>query len=94
MDRLTMDSIAAVNAGMTYGKWKALHPHTEVENEVLDADVKLCEICGEPILKRNGGSGGQRRKYCSIECSAEANVIKNREFKRRQRERMMENGKI
>ena len=93
MDRLTQDSIAAQRAGMTYGKWKALHPHTEVI-EVLDKDAKLCEICGRPILKRNGGSGGQRRKYCSIECSIEGGVIRNREFKRRQRERMIANGKI
>lgn len=87
LDRLTRDSISAEKAGMSYGKWKVLHPHTEEKVEVLDADVKLCEICGEPIPSR-------RRKYCSIECSIEANVIKNREFKRMQRERMMANGKI
>lgn len=92
MDRLTMDSIAAQKAGMTYGKWKALHPYTSGDY-VLTENVRICEICGKPIAKRSG-TGKGRKKYCSIECAAEANVIKNREFYRRRKERLMENGKI
>ena len=99
MDLLTSDSIATRRAGMTYGKWKALHPHTEVneeneENEVLDKDAKLCAICGKPIRRRDGGSGSLRRKYCSPDCAYEGTVVKNREFARRKRERLKANGKI
>ena len=72
MDRLTSDSIAAVNAGMTYGKWKALHPHTEVKNEVPVKGAKPCKVCGKVIPKRASTSGRQRKLYCSSECAYEA----------------------
>lgn len=68
LDRLTIDSISAEKAGMSYGKWKALHPHTEVD-EVPDADTRLCKVCGKPIRNM---SGGKRRLYCSNECAYEA----------------------
>ena len=68
MDRLTMDSIAAQRARMTYGKWKALHPHTEVV-VALDADAKLCKICGKPFGLRVKGAGGRNQIYCSPECA-------------------------
>lgn len=32
-DRLTADAIAAEKAGMSYGKWKALYPHTPEPEE-------------------------------------------------------------
>lgn len=77
LDRLTMDSISAEKAGMSYGKWKALHPHTEVV-EVLNADETLCKICGCVIQKRSSTSGRQRRSYCSDLCSYEAVKIRER----------------
>ena len=99
MDRLTMDSIAAVKAGMTYGKWKALHPHTEEDIEVPDEieepvkEVKLCKICGEPIINfRVRGSGGRKKLYCSRECAYEA--IKERERARYHKREDKANGKI
>ena len=33
LDRLTRDVLAAEKAGMSYGKYKALHPHTPEEDE-------------------------------------------------------------
>lgn len=33
LDRLTRDAIAAQEAGMSYGKYKALHPHTPEEDD-------------------------------------------------------------
>lgn len=93
MDRLTQDSIAAQRAGMTYGKWKALHPYTEEKIEVLDKDVKLCKICGEPIINfRVRGSGGRRKLYCSRECAYEAVKIRERERYHKREEK--EDGKI
>ena len=93
MDRLTMDSIAAQKAGMSYGKWKAMHPHTG-SDYLPDEDVKLCVICGKPLPTTRVGSGGKRKKYCSPGCSYEANVIKNREFYQKRKERLMADGKI
>lgn len=75
MDRLARDSIAAAKAGMTYGKWKALHPNTEEGNI---GPEKLCKICGRVIPTRHRGSGCQRRLYCSIDCAYEAQVESNR----------------
>lgn len=98
MDRLTKDSIAAVKAGMTYGKWKALHPHTEEkvavsdEIEAQEKEVKLCKMCGKPFNIRVKGSGGQNRLYCSRECAYEA--IKERERARYHKREDKANGKI
>ena len=89
LDRLTRDSIAAEKAGMSYGKWKALHPHTDEKVEVLDADVKLCKICGKPICNK---IGGKRRLYCSIECSYEA--VKERERARYYKKEVTADGQI
>lgn len=33
MDNLTRDAIAAQKAGMSYGKYKALHPNTRDDDE-------------------------------------------------------------
>ena len=32
-DNLTRDAIAAERAGMSYGKWKAMHPYTKKDWE-------------------------------------------------------------
>ena len=104
MDRLTRDSIAAQRAGMTYGKWKVLHPHTEEDavpdeieapgkNKAKPREVKLCKICGKPIINfRTKGSGSQKRLYCSRECAYEA--IKERERARYHKRGDKANGKI
>ena len=78
---------------MSYGNWKALHPHIEVDEELYDDDTPRCKVCGDVIQKRSSTSGRQRRLYCSSQCSYEAVVIRNREFARRKRERMMADGK-
>ena len=91
-DRLTMDSIAAQKAGMSYGKWKALHPHTEVEEpDVLNEEPKrLCKICGQEIPE-------YRHKlalYCSEECKYKRYLESQRDHCRKYRERMMADGKV
>ncbi len=87
MDRLTMDSIAAMKAGMSYGKWKALHPHTDVP--MVDEGLPRCKICGKVIIKRFG------KLYCSDICAYEAQKIRAREYNRRKKERsLMENGQV
>ena len=92
MDRLTRDSIAAQRAGMTYGKWKMLHPHTEEEVEIPGADAKLCKICGKPFYIRTMGAGGKNRLYCSRECAHEARNEKQRSRYRKKGDKA--NGKI
>ena len=91
MDRLSRDATEALKVGMSYGKWKALHPHTaEEEIEVPDQRKlvdKFCEICGAQLDKAT-------KRYCSPEHSYEAKKARCREYIQRKRERMMADGKI
>ena len=81
MDQLTRDSIAAQKAGMSYGKWKALHyrpevipvavvePEPVVVPEVKQTPERICAICGEKLPRGRRSDA----KYCSPFCHAEAN---------------------
>lgn len=90
MDRLTLDCIAAQKAGMTYGKWKALHPCTEEGiAETPKKEVKLCQNCGKEMSNCYKG-----RLYCGEECAYEAKMERAREFRQRKKERMMASGKV
>lgn len=79
---------------MSYGKWKALHPHTEVKEEQDDDNVLRCKICGDVIPKRSGTSGRQRKTYCSMQCSYEGHKARERLYSQMKKERMMADGKI
>ena len=69
MDRLAMESAAALKAGMSYGKWKAMQPRVEVDVQGIKTDKKAkagrtCRSCGKEIpLNANGN-----RRYCSNFC--------------------------
>lgn len=70
-DRLSMDSSAALAAGMSYGQWKVLHPHTDYEEPGHKrkrkpkrvAPMIKCEVCGAMFESHYG------RKYCSEACT-------------------------
>lgn len=85
-----MDSIAAMRAGMSYGKWKALHPHTDMEVPQVDDSLPRCKICGKVMPKSS-----HNRLYCDDICAYEAQKIREREYARRRKERsLMENGQV
>lgn len=76
LDRLTRDVLAAEAAGMSYGNYKAAHPHTpdeddEDEEEIVappapvgPVKVRICEECGtEFTLGRQS-----EKKFCSDRC--------------------------
>ena len=91
MDRLTLDCIAAQKAGMTYGKWKALHPHTSeaVATKTPTKCARLCSVCGMEIPSSYHG-----KLYCGEECAYEAKLARTREYNLRRKERMMANGNV
>lgn len=65
MDRLAMAASAALAAGMSYGKWKALNPNWEPPKEKPPEKIKgYCKCCGTPIP-----ADSKRFKYCSDECA-------------------------
>lgn len=74
LDRLTRDAIAAEKAGMSYGKYKAMHPHTPDEGEEapeppkpkVDPDKyeRVCTVCGKTFYLRTK----VHKKYCGDYC--------------------------
>lgn len=73
-DRLSRDAMAAQAAGLSYGKYKALHPFTgepELVEIELDDDRRelTCQYCGKIFLAYGHEV---RRKYCSDECRDKA----------------------
>ena len=91
LDGLTLDSIAAMKAGMSYGHWKSLHPHTKamygLEPVQDDHDYPRCKICGKAIYMKK-----TNRVYCSEECAYEA---QKQACNRRRAERSLrENGQV
>ena len=85
MDKLAQDAAAALAAGMSYGKWKALHPQTVAEkpeaDEVPDG-WKMCKYCGKHFKPSNSG-----QRYCDIQCQKATQRIRDREYKRKQAEK-------
>lgn len=84
LDRLTRDAIAAQEAVMSYGQWKALHPHTPDEDEEPETDEDAGKIKKPaPIVLRPGQRLGTcahcgqpfamraqqtNKRYCSDDC--------------------------
>ena len=100
MDQLTLDCIAARKAGMTYGKWKALHYVPPVEVEIPKYGVKpepeieveppkqVCRYCGKEF------KGHINRRHCDDACKYEAFKVSQNERYHRKKERMMADGKV
>lgn len=56
---------------MSYGKWKALHPHTEHE-EKDDGTGRRCIVCGKKLY-------GHQRLYCGHNCDQKKSYKKTKE---------------
>lgn len=81
-DRLSMDSSAALAAGMTYGKYMAMMQgkrRPEPEPEPMKGETE-CPVCGKLFFKRT-----HNQKYCCERCK-----YKNAQVRRKER---MQNGK-
>lgn len=65
-DRLSDHARLAREAGMSYGKWMAIHRSQPIAPKVVvraNLRAEACEICGAQLPSR-------RRKYCSDRCQA------------------------
>lgn len=94
LDNLTLDVLEAEKAGMSYGKWKAMHPKTKKKREkpIRSEDVKRyrkCRVCG-----RNFEVKLPQQYICSEECRLISERNYNREFQRKIRERRAQEGKV
>lgn len=93
LDRLTRDAIAAERAGMSYGQWKATHPHTPDEDEPTGPAVvettpvvagpgmvlATCLYCGKEFTKRQSQT---TKKFCSEACQQQHHSAQLREMRR------------
>ena len=64
-DKLAQDAAAALAAGMSYGKWKAMQDPVKIyKPQDLEPGWKLCAWCGKPFkLKTN-----KKQLYCEAYC--------------------------
>jgi predicted nucleic acid-binding Zn ribbon protein len=85
LDHLTRDVLAAQAAGMSYGKWKATHPHTGGEEEsepeelIVDPSKRalVCMRSGKTFLATPKQSN---MKYCGDDCRYQAQLARQREL--------------
>lgn len=62
MDNLARDAMLAREAGMTYGRWKAMQKPAKPVKKEIPEGWKECPQCGK-LFK-----AAQKKKYCNIEC--------------------------
>ena len=83
MDNLAKDAAAALAAGMSYGKWKAMHGDTKTApEEIIPQGWLVCKRCGKPFKP----STYRKQKFCEYACqyaaARERNLEKERERRR------------
>lgn len=67
LDQLTIDSTNAIKAGLSYGKYMAIKPKTDVPVPKIKSGVEYqhtCEFCGKDFVTYTR----QARKFCSDHC--------------------------
>lgn len=86
-DNLTICSIAANQAGMTYGKFMAMGGYARIEKRPeksnCEGPTRFCRYCGT-IFQQNHGAV----RYCSDACrdAAKNKMNSERYYKKRRRE--------
>ena len=68
-DKLAQDAAAALAAGMSYGKWKALqeNPLPKKKTDGIPDGWKVCKRCGKPFKSK-----AKNQSYCEYTCQREA----------------------
>ena len=74
MDNLAKDAAAALAAGMSYGKWKAMQEEGAIERK-LPKGWRVCLHCGKPFKP----TGNSIQKYCEYVCQRAAADARSRE---------------
>lgn len=87
LDSIALTSIAAQEAGMSYGKYVAMFGVVTDKEEETDSLVapKVCQECGKPFFGR-----AKNMKFCSEECRKRSD---NRKFGKKYREKRAERAK-
>ena len=72
-DQLDLDAKAASDAGMSYGKWKAMQNPVKIEQP--NGTKFVCAICGKEFYR----TYHRAAKYCSDECRDKAGYERAKE---------------
>ena len=79
IDILALEAVAAKEANMSYGMWKALGGKIEPgENIPLPKNWQYCKRCGKAFKPKRG----VRQLYCNPDCQYEAQKDRDRDKKR------------
>lgn len=77
MDNLARNAMLAKQAGMSYGKWKAMQQPVQIHKpQDLQPGWGRCAECGKPFKKYN-----KKQQYCEVGCQKQAYDRKNKERK-------------
>ena len=79
MDNLARDAMLAKQAGMSYGRWKALQKPKQVLRKIPKGWIP-CEHCGKYFKPK------PKQRFCDITCRAEAYYLKTRKEKKNEAE--------
>ena len=90
MDNLARNAMLARQAGMSYGKWKAMQTPTPIEQNGIPEGWKYCRWCGKAFKPKAG-----KQIYCEYDCrekayyekSREIRIVANAEYRRKRKER-------
>ena len=74
MDNIARDAMLVRQAGLSYGKLKALQPVVKVEKTIPEG-WKPCEWCGKHFEPKQG------KRFCNDDCRIEAYKEKQRKNK-------------
>ena len=77
-DKLAQDAAAALAAGMSYGKWKALQSQPVAVEKEIPEGWAVCQWCGKPFKLKTK----RPRKYCDYACYEQAYNAKKRQQKK------------
>jgi hypothetical protein len=75
-DKLAQDAAAALAAGMSYGKWKAMQEPVKIEKkaEEIPEGWLICKQCGKPFKPKTY----RKQKYCEMSCQQAAQKERDR----------------
>jgi hypothetical protein len=81
VDQLAIDAAAARAASLSYGKWRALQPQTQMnpreQKEQKECYIKrYCPVCGSEFIVSSYSS---KKKYCGVACNQRAYKSEKRE---------------
>lgn len=71
IDKLGRDIKAASDAGMSYGKWKAMQNPVKIEPPKVGTKF-TCECCGKEFVRYDN----RQVKYCSWDCHKRYHALK------------------